>query len=150
MVPSRVAKKALLINPSRVAGRRNNTVRRVSSSYFILVASISLADLPGWMGDFILCIVLCLWVENPLGTGACYSKEGQMGSFIWCCWCHLEGRVRGLTGSVCLTFHKAMVFMLVVINSIPFKALVRLSWCPNLPWLLPDSTDLGVVWSLFV
>ena len=58
MVPSRVAEKEL--NPSRVAGPSSNTVRRVSSSYFVLVASISLADLPGWMGNVISCIILCL------------------------------------------------------------------------------------------
>lgn len=40
--------------------------------------------------------------------------------------------------------------MLVVINSIPFKAGVRLSQCLNLPWLLLGSADLGVVWRLFV
>lgn len=148
MVPSPVAEKEL--NPSRVAGPSSNSVRRLSSSYFMLISSISLVDLPGWMGDVISCIVLCLWVENPVGTGACYTGGRLVGSFIWCCWCHSEGRLRCLAGSMCLTFHKAMVFMLAVINSIPFKAVVRLSWCLNLPWLLPDSTDLGVVRSLFV
>jgi len=94
-------------------------------------------------------LVYDFWVENPVGTGACYSREGLVGSFGWC-WCHLEGRERCLAGSLCLTSHEAMVFVLVVINSIPFKATVRLSWCLNLPWLLQDSTDLDVAWSLLV
>lgn len=58
MVPSPVAEKEL--NPSRVAGSSSNSVRRLSSSYFMLISSISLVDLPGWMGDVISCIVLCL------------------------------------------------------------------------------------------
>lgn len=56
------------------------TLRRAPPFYFMLVASRGSADLPGWMGDKISCIILCLWVENPVGTGA--SGERLVGSFI--------------------------------------------------------------------
>lgn len=49
MIPSHAGEEEL--NPSRVYGPSSNTLSRVSSSYFMLVTSVSLADLPGWMGD---------------------------------------------------------------------------------------------------